>query len=81
MVVTFDIPETMYKHLARIAEEELGNNSQEAIATLLRENLNDVFARSTHKRFSAEKAISPKEALAILAKYGTNAPEEYDRLP
>ena len=81
MILTLDIPESTYKHLARIAAEELGDGGQASVEILLRENLNDVFARTARQRFGSEKALSPSEALAMVAKYGgTNPPEEHDRL-
>jgi hypothetical protein len=70
----------MYKHLARIAKEERGDDSQASIAALLSENLNDVFSRSMRKRFVGS-VVSNEEALAILHQYaGTEEPIPSDRI-
>jgi hypothetical protein len=80
MTITIDIPESVYKRLAHIAEEEHGESSPSAIGILLTENINDVFGRSLRKRLQG-KAVSAEEAIAIMRKYGEgNEPDEYDRL-
>ncbi|MBD1211035.1 MAG: hypothetical protein H9535_21595 [Ignavibacteria bacterium] len=80
MTITIDVPESIYKHLARIAEEEHGDSSPASIGLLLSENVNDVFNRSLTKRLQG-KAISPEDAIALMRKYGEgNEPEEHDRL-
>lgn len=80
MTITMDVPESVYKHLVRIAEEEYGNSSAQSIGLLLSENLNEVFDRSLKKRLQGKK-VSAEEAIAIMRKHGEGKePEEYDRL-
>lgn len=80
MTITMDVPESVYRHLVRIAEEEYGDSSPETMGLLLSQNLNEVFDRSLKKRFHG-KNVSAEEAIAIMRKHGEgNEPEEYDRL-
>ena len=80
MTITMDVPESVYRYLVRIAEEEYGDSSPQTIGLLLSENLNTVFDRSLKRRFQG-KNVSAEEAIAIMRKYGEGKePEEYDRL-
>ncbi|TAE26582.1 MAG: hypothetical protein EAZ92_10445 [Candidatus Kapaibacterium sp.] len=80
MIITMDVPASIYKHLARIAEEEYGDSSPQTIGLLLSENLNEVFDRSLKRRFQ-DKNVSAEKAIAIMRKHGAGKePEEYDRL-
>lgn len=80
MTITIDIPNTMYRHLLRIAEEEYGNSSVETLSVLLQENWNDVLSQSLQKRY-AKRNANTDEALQILHGYaGDEEPQESDRI-
>jgi len=80
MTITMDVPQSVYKHLVRIAEENYGDSSPQAIGLLLSENLNEVLGHSLKKRLHGESA-SAEEILAMISKHGEGKePEEYDRL-
>jgi hypothetical protein len=76
-----DVPESVYKHLVRIAEEEYGDSSPQSIGLLMSENLNEVLDRSLRKRLVQDRKVSREEVIAMIRKHGEGKePEEYDRL-
>ena len=80
MTITMDVPQSVYKHLVRIAEEEYGDSSPQTVGLLLSENLNEVLGRSLKKRLHG-KSASAEEIIAMISKHGEGKePEEYDRL-
>jgi hypothetical protein len=75
-----DVPQSVYKHLVRIAETHYGDSSPQTIGLLLSENLNEVLGHSLKERLH-QKDTSAEEILAMISKHGEGKePEEYDRL-